>query len=59
MEENKIDYGPKFTVNFKINEVMKFFDYEIHEKLKNSDLSHNSRLVILFNTLLDYLKITK
>jgi len=42
MEENKIDCGPKVTVNFKINEVMKFFDYEIHEKLKNSDLLHNN-----------------
>ena len=42
MEENKIDYRSKVTVNFKRNGVMKFFDYKIHEKLKNSDLLHKS-----------------
>tara|TARA_B110000046_G_scaffold184520_1_gene223238 strand:- start:20453 stop:21616 length:1164 start_codon:yes stop_codon:yes gene_type:complete len=42
LQENKIDCRPIVTGNFTRNEVMKFFDYEIHEKLKNSDLLHDN-----------------
>tara|TARA_X000001036_G_scaffold439766_1_gene492178 strand:- start:2155 stop:3318 length:1164 start_codon:yes stop_codon:yes gene_type:complete len=42
LRENKIDCRPIVTGNFTRNEVMKFFDYEIHEKLKNSDLLHDN-----------------
>jgi len=42
LRENNIDCRPIVTGNFTRNEVMKFFDYEIHEKLKNSDLLHDN-----------------
>jgi len=37
LQENNIDCRPIVTGNFTRNEVMKFFDYEIHKKLVNAD----------------------
>ena len=37
LQENKIDCRPIVTGNFTKNDVMKFFDYEIHKELKNAD----------------------
>jgi CDP-6-deoxy-D-xylo-4-hexulose-3-dehydrase len=42
LEENKIDCRPIVTGNFTRNEVMKYFDYEIHEELKNADYLHDN-----------------
>jgi CDP-6-deoxy-D-xylo-4-hexulose-3-dehydrase len=42
LQENNIDCRPIVTGNFTKNEVMKFFDYEIHCKLKNADYLHNN-----------------
>jgi CDP-4-dehydro-6-deoxyglucose reductase, E1 len=42
LQENKIDCRPIVTGNFTKNEVMKFFDYEIHEKLVNADYLHEN-----------------
>jgi len=41
LKRNKIDCRPIVTGNFTRNEVMKFFDYEIHEKLTNADFIHD------------------
>jgi len=40
LQENKIDCRPIVTGNFTRNDVMKFFDYEIHDTLKNADYLH-------------------
>ena len=37
LQENKIDCRPIITGNFTKNEVMRFFDYEIHQDLVNAD----------------------
>jgi CDP-6-deoxy-D-xylo-4-hexulose-3-dehydrase len=37
LQENNIDCRPIVAGNFTRNEVMKFFDYEIHEELTNAD----------------------
>lgn len=37
-----IDCRPIVTGNFTRNEVMKYFDYEIHEELKNADYLHEN-----------------
>ena len=42
LEENNIDCRPIVTGNFTRNEVMKFFDYEIHDKLKNANYLHEN-----------------
>jgi len=42
LKENKIDCRPIVTGNFTRNEVMKFFDYEIHQELKNADYLHEN-----------------
>lgn len=41
LKENNIDCRPIVTGNFTRNEVMKFFNYEIHKELKNADYLHN------------------
>jgi len=46
LEENKIDCRPIVTGNFTRNEVMKYFDYEIHEELKNADYLHDNGFFI-------------
>jgi len=38
--KHNIDCRPIVTGNFVRNEVMKFFDYEIHDELKNADYLH-------------------
>ena len=42
LQENKIDCRPIVTGNFTRNEVMRFFDYEVHQKLKNADYLHEN-----------------
>ena len=42
LQENKIDCRPIVTGNFTKNEVMKYFDYEIHQKLVNADYLHEN-----------------
>jgi len=42
LQENKIDCRPIVTGNFTRNEVMKYFDYEIHQKLVNADYLHEN-----------------
>jgi CDP-4-dehydro-6-deoxyglucose reductase, E1 len=46
LQENNIDCRPIVTGNFTRNDVMKFFDYEIHDKLKNADYLHDNGLFI-------------
>lgn len=40
--DSKIDCRPIVTGNFTKNEVMKFFDYEIHGELKNANYLHEN-----------------
>jgi len=42
LQENNIDCRPIVTGNFTKNEVMKFFDYEIHKELKGADYLHEN-----------------
>jgi CDP-4-dehydro-6-deoxyglucose reductase, E1 len=42
LQENKIDCRPIVTGNFTKNEVMKYFDYEVHRELKNADYLHEN-----------------
>jgi len=46
LQENNIDCRPIVTGNFTRNEVMKFFNYEIHNELKNADYLHENGLFI-------------
>ncbi|HFP7527992.1 TPA: DegT/DnrJ/EryC1/StrS family aminotransferase [Campylobacter jejuni] len=40
LEENDIEYRPIATGDFTQNEVIKYFDYEIHRELKNAKYIH-------------------
>lgn len=40
LEENDIEYRPVATGDFTQNEVIKYFDYEIHGELKNAKYVH-------------------
>ena len=42
LEKNKIEYRPIVTGNFVRNDVLKYFDYTIHDKLKNADHLHDN-----------------
>ncbi|CAC9498050.1 CDP-4-dehydro-6-deoxy-D-glucose 3-dehydratase (EC 4.2.1.-) [uncultured Gammaproteobacteria bacterium] len=42
LQDNKIDCRPIVTGNFTKNQVMNFFDYEIHNNLNNADYLHNN-----------------
>ena len=42
LQENKIDCRPIVTGNFTRNEVMRFFEYEVHKELKNADYLHEN-----------------
>jgi CDP-6-deoxy-D-xylo-4-hexulose-3-dehydrase len=42
LQENKIDCRPIVTGNFTKNEVMKYFDYEVHNQLINADYLHDN-----------------
>jgi len=46
LQENNIDCRPIVAGNFTRNEVMKFFDYEIHQDLKNADYLHENGLFV-------------
>ena len=46
LQENNIDCRPIVTGNFTRNEVMKFFNYEIHNELKNADYLHENGLFV-------------
>lgn len=46
LQDNKIDCRPIVTGNFTRNDVMKFFDYEIHNELKNADYLHDNGFFI-------------
>lgn len=46
LKENNIDCRPIVTGNFTRNEVMKFFDFEIHDELKNADYLHDNGFFI-------------
>ena len=40
LEENDIEYRPIATGDFTQNEVIKYFDYEIYQELKNARYIH-------------------
>ena len=42
LQKNKIECRPIVTGNFVRNEVMKYFDYEVHEELKNANHLHDN-----------------
>ena len=42
LQENNVDCRPIVTGNFTRNEVMSFFDYEVHKKLINADYLHDN-----------------
>ncbi len=42
LEKNKIEYRPIVTGNFVRNEVLKYFNYEIHKKLNNANHLHDN-----------------
>jgi len=42
LQKNKIDCRPIVTGNFTKNDVMKFFNYEIHKGLQNANCLHNN-----------------
>ena len=42
LQENRIDCRPVVTGNFTKNEVIKYFDYEIHSQLINADYLHDN-----------------
>lgn len=46
LQENNIECRPIVTGNFTRNEVMKYFDYKIHNELKNADYLHDNGLFV-------------
>ena len=42
LQKNKVECRPIVTGNFVRNEVMKYFDYEVHEELKNANHLHDN-----------------
>jgi len=42
LEKNKIECRPIVTGNFVKNDVLKYFDYSIHQELKNADQLHDN-----------------
>ncbi len=42
LEKNKIECRPIVAGNFLRNDVMKYFNYEVHEKLKNANYIHDN-----------------
>jgi len=46
LKEHNIDCRPIVTGNFTRNDVMKYFDYEIHGELKNADYLHENGLFV-------------
>ena len=46
LKKNKIECRPIVTGNFVKNEVIKYFDYKIHQKLKNADYLHENGIFV-------------
>lgn len=46
LQDAKIDCRPIVTGNFTRNDVMKYFDYEVHDELKNADYLHDNGLFV-------------
>lgn len=46
LQENNIECRPIVTGDFTQNEVMRFFDYEIHKELKNAKYLHENGLFV-------------
>lgn len=46
LQENNIECRPIVTGDFTQNEVMKYFDYEIHKELKNAKYLHQKGLFV-------------
>lgn len=46
LDKNKIECRPIVTGNFVRNEVMKYFDYKVHKKLKNADHLHYNGFMV-------------
>jgi CDP-6-deoxy-D-xylo-4-hexulose-3-dehydrase len=46
LQENNIECRPIVTGDFTQNEVMKYFDYEIHKELKNAKYLHQNGLFV-------------
>jgi CDP-6-deoxy-D-xylo-4-hexulose-3-dehydrase len=46
LQKNKIECRPIVTGNFVKNEVIKYFDYSIHKKLKNADYLHKNGIFV-------------
>ena len=46
LQENGIECRPIVTGNFTRNDVLKYFDYTIHNKLKNADYLHDNGLFV-------------
>ena len=42
LRENNVECRPIVTGNFTRNEVMKYFDYQIHQTLENADYLHDN-----------------
>ena len=42
LQKNKVECRPIVTGNFVRNEVMKYFDYEVHEELNNANYLHDN-----------------
>ena len=42
LKKNKVECRPIVTGNFVRNEVMKYFDYEVHKELKNANYLHDN-----------------
>ena len=42
LEKNKVEYRPIVTGNFVRNDVLKYFDYSIHNELKNANHLHDN-----------------
>ena len=42
LQKNNVECRPIVTGNFIRNDVMKYFDYEIHKELKNADHLHEN-----------------
>lgn len=45
-DENNIEYRPIVAGNFTKNKVIEYFDYTIHDELKNSNILHDNGLFI-------------
>jgi CDP-6-deoxy-D-xylo-4-hexulose-3-dehydrase len=61
LEKNKIEYRPIVTGNFARNEVLKYFNYEIHKKLTNANHLHDNGFFVgnSHENLLSNIKLLK